>query len=33
MLPASFHDNLSENAQICQKTLTKSIENSENLLF
>ena len=33
MLPASFHDNLSKNAQIRQRTLTKSIENSENPLF
>lgn len=33
VLPGSFHDNLSKNAQIRQRTLTKSIENSENPLF
>lgn len=33
MLPASFHDNLSKNAKIRQRTLTKSIENSENPLL
>jgi len=33
MLPASFHDNLSENAQIRQKTLTKHCKNTENPSF